>query len=290
MTKFARVLLLCLGVSGAVWAGTIPPSYSFVPSGALASTQIADQYYQVTFGSCTTGVVTSGAAGCVTDATGANYGLGGEGGAINASAFLADGSLYVSGGVSGSTNVYATAAASIQDTLNFQGFGNPNVETGTISMSANGAVSGVPYSDVSIGLQEEFYFGSTEEYFNLTADADTIGTSCTGDGTGFVVTECSSSDGTDLSLSMTFPLNSTGLNFLAGLSGATTDGTVFGTDPMSVSLPAGVTFTSDSGLFLTESSAPEPGTLVMFSVGLFLLCCRLESHRFNSRASRTAGK
>lgn len=89
---------------------------------------------------------------------------------------------------------------------------------------------------------------------------------------------------------MTFPLNSTGLNFEAELEGATTDGTVFGTDPMSVTLPSDVTFTSQSGLFLTESPTPEPGTFVIFSVGLLLLGYRARSHRFTTGASRTAAK
>ena len=61
-------------------------------------------------------------------------------------------------------------------------------------------------------------------------------------------------------------------------AGATCDGTH--TAALTINLPTGVTFTSDSGIFLTQSpgAAPEPGTWVMLaSAGLLFGISRLRS-------------
>jgi hypothetical protein len=144
-------------------------------------------------------------------------------------------------------------------------------------MTATGtAVGGDPsiYGNISTA---QISFGGY--YSDTGGDLGTVWTnaissSCFTNAAGVV--KCLSSDGTNLSISMDFPLSSlsSGLNFHMSLDcSAYGNASGYGNsscsykDPFTITLPAGVTFTSASGQFLT-APVPVPTAAWLFGSGL----------------------
>ena len=192
----------------------------------------------------------------------------------SASATLNTGDITVQAAWGGTAGGAVLAVGIIQDTLYFQG-ASPANGRGTIKMTtATGTLTGSATAD------EEMWVGG---FNNLPTGGMIQGTTTTGylqdtcydpgiysRGSPYGVILCVFSNGHDLSLSWDFPLSSipsTGLEFRAMLSCNPNTGTCNYQDPFTVTLPAGVTFTSASGQFLT-APVPVPAAVWLFGSGL----------------------
>lgn len=262
--RCARMVWLLWAMPLVAWGSTTSP---FGPSGVFAESIISDiSGYGYTFDSCTSGLLALSAT-CPSSGSGASYGLPGESGSFTSAADLATGGLSMVGNAT--SGVQATGYDYLEDTLNFNGRYTNDVSTGTITMTATGTETGAQ-SSARIDLDLTLDYGSTQ---TIAIDAYTgyLPQHCF---TGSFYTSCETSSADNLSVSITFPLNSSGVYLVAKIGGSAIGGTVSFEDPLTVSLPSGVTFTSQTGSFLTET-VPEPGTWLLAVAGLALAIHRL---------------
>ncbi len=185
----------------------------------------------------------------------------------------------------------ASAAARLFDTLTFHGPIGPT-DTVTITMTAN--LTYTPYTTFAGSFGGGFGLGSAfMELQSLGTDGSVIAQAfdCTpgspvcannpGFNSGSYVID---NNGNLYSISETVNLSQladSSLQVLMYLGASSSgEGSATADDPISVTLPAGITYTSASGLFLTQ--VPEPGTLASVAPGLLALVLM----RRRSRKSR----
>jgi hypothetical protein len=192
-------------------------------------------------------------------------------------------------------NGQAVASARLFDTLTFHGPISAG-ETVTITMTAT--LTYTPYYTFSGPFGGGFGIGGASmELQGLGTDGHAIAQAsyCTpndpicqtlpGSNFGSYVI---SNDGNTYSISESFDLSQLADSSLEVFMqvAATSSGTGSATadDPITVSLPEGITYTSASGLFLTE--VPEPGTLASFAPGLLALGLMRRRRAGRGRKSR----
>ncbi|HXZ46144.1 MAG TPA: VPLPA-CTERM sorting domain-containing protein [Pseudolabrys sp.] len=164
------------------------------------------------------------------------------------------------------------ASTFIYDFLKFSGYssGQHVVITATGS-----AASTLPNGFADLGLDLSFSQDPSAPN-NNSFDIDTFNvvSGCTNPSSFPDVTVCRNNNGGSLGVSIDFPINyvnpANGVYLRAFLDctdhSATGGGTCDATDPITITLPAGVTFTSASGQFLTAVPVPAAGWL--FGSGL----------------------
>lgn len=196
----------------------------------------------------------------------------------SASATLTSGDISVYANNGGA--VITGSNGTLQDILYFGG-SIPSGGHVVFSMSASGALVGdaVATLHLNAGLSQ---FGSPSipapSFGVSAANSSNVIATCTHPGNFLDINQCVSTNGTDkLSLSLDLPLYyvdpSYGFNFSASLGCEVNgpNGGNYGTcnfnDPITITLPAGVTFTSASGQFLT-APVPIPTAVWLFGSGL----------------------
>jgi hypothetical protein len=251
---------------------------SFGPSGngvfGIAGDGNPSAFFEVVCGSPSTFALSPGSCSAGTVAGFASDGTAYSDSA-SASSSLAAGALSVEGTTIGSTEGEAQSFAKMSDTLYFSG-GTP-YEVGTITMTATGTHSGSGVVFMTLG--EQFLYGGSGGVVSVGCGAETgfLGSSLCPVAYGGIAVPLGgtgSSDGTNLSVTLTFPLFSSGVDFLFSMQGVSAgDGSYSYTDPITLTLPAGVTYTSDSGEFLTGTATgvPEPSTFVLLFTGIVML-------------------
>lgn len=239
------------------------PARGQVPVGAIVSASVNG-------GGCRTGFVVPSAS-C---STGVFVGTTPDGTAFSDSASAAGnlktGTLVFDASGSGD-GADATAGATLQDVLNFSG-GNPS-GTALVTMTATGSIVGDPGASIElvwIALSPPPGAPGSQD-----AGASTLGpfgSFCTTPSpTPFgTITTCASSSGGNLSVSSTIPVTEGPVELRLTLQGGESgSGSVDYSDPITITLPPGVTFTSQSGAFLQGTGVvPEPASLVLFGTGL----------------------
>jgi len=262
-----KIALTAILMSAPSLAGAFPVYY---PSGSLGTAMLpgASQF-----------ILCSAPAGCATGSISDTFNGIPWTGSASSSVALNTADLAVNAVLSGADHtISAQASASVVDTLHFYGAFAPDARA-VFTMTATGtAVGGDPnlYGQVSFA---SMYFGG---YWSDTGGGDmtiwtnVISSNCFTDAAGVV--RCASSDGTNLSISLDVPLASlftpNGFNFHMSLE-CTAYGNASGygssscsyIDPFTITLPAGVTFTSASGQFLT-APVPVPAAAWLFGSGL----------------------
>lgn len=227
-----------------VLCGVPPPGVSLFPSSSSCSTGTAGT------ASDGTAYTTSGAAG----------------------ADLRTGSLTASASSSGPDEAGAGASAQLRDVISFSG--GTAGETANVLMTATGTLSGNSSTGISSDASISFIWlsrslnaeggGGVDAVFGVgtTCSAETLG--------GTPITNCLSSDGTNLSVTTQIPVDAGAIQLIISLdASATGTGAANYSDPIKITLPPGVTFTSESGLFLTApSTVPEPSSFLLLVTGL----------------------
>jgi hypothetical protein len=187
-------------------------------------------------------------------------------------------------------NVYGAedATASLFDTLTFHGSFAPD-DVVTLSMIAD-----VHYSDDHTGQQgSAFGNGSTFMEFLIhgtdgrvlgeAVDCSPTSAICTNSPPVFVGDYTVHNVGSTYSISETVKLSQlqdSSFTFLMYLGAqAIGDASAVIVDPITVSVPNGVTYTSASGVFLTNAAVPEPASWAMLLVGLGGLGAALRGRR-----------
>lgn len=190
------------------------------------------------------------------------------------SADLASGTLVVSANASGPTDE-ADAFARLSDVIKFSSPLTPWTATGSVSMDTTGAIlgSGLGTAEASVALASadsgapvQFRFASTDCNSPALGFSGPLPFPCTqlppGGGSFFQT------------LTLFFTVTDTNpflsVDFL--LAGEASGSTVNFSDPITITIPPGFTFTSASGVFLTKTKVvapvPEPGTLTLMTTGL----------------------
>lgn len=194
-----------------------------------------------------------------------------SGATVLSSANLANGDLMAQSTLFGPYSSPTNAGASISDILTFSGnFSGTDVVT--VTMSAVATYIGPGTADISLTGQRD-YDGFTFATATTCVNPD-YSSLCEGkiDQTAINHGSYSISDsGDELSITETFPLidlygGGLKLSFSVGTYG---EATIY--DPISITVPEGVTYTSDSGVFLSElntTPVPEPFSLSLFGAGL----------------------
>ena len=263
----------CLLLPTTIWASSI-----YGPSGAQATAGVFDNGGSSLIAFCNSGLISS-VASCDTG-TILGYSSAGPAfsGSASSNAAVATGGLTVTTGGAGADGIQEGAGAVINDTLYFHG-GNAQ-QTGQITMTATGTLAGNDsYAMVSLRdhftypLYMPYGFAGNGPWENITAAwTNQLGSTCYSP-SALPTEVCASSDGQNLSVSVTFPLSVDGVYFIFAMNGVSSgDGAVSYTDPITVTLPPGVTFTSDSGQFLTQPegspTVPEPSSAWLLGIGM----------------------
>jgi hypothetical protein len=258
--RLVMQLLIWMAAPAGAWGGSI-----FGPSGAQASATMDDSYYGNVFGSCNSGLQAI-SADCPLTAGGTGQ-FAGLTGWVDPRADLHTGDLTVMGmgsGVAGPTMGAVGGTASLEDTVYFGPYAN-DFEMGTITVTASGT-GGRAALDLTEHFEDPPVWIGIQGQSLIAYSYLQRALACNYLGYQPYVEECSSSSGGNMMLSLTFPLDSHGVYFTVSLSASVAGGSVSYTDPISISLPTGVTFTSASGQFL--ATTPEPGTLPAAIVAL----------------------
>jgi len=189
-------------------------------------------------------------------------------------AVVASGDLAVAIGGVGDPGIAEGASAAFSDTLYFHG-GNAQ-QTGQITMTASGDLEGIgSYAAETLFVYFTSFlpsYGNGPWGNGDTAATTQPGSSCSS-ASPLPSEVCRSSDGRNLSISVTFPLSADGVYIAFRLeAGNSGDGGVRYTDPITLTLPPGVTFTSESGLFLTQqagsTTVPEPSSAWLLGIAM----------------------
>jgi hypothetical protein len=194
----------------------------------------------------------------------------------------------------GSDAVYATATAATGDILTFSG--NKAGEFGTLTATGSGTASNSGFASLEAEVDVSGNWGPDTGYYwegagVVSETNSTIGSSCTTyqdieRDNGYIVgsvgglTQCVSAVKGLLTLSIEFPLDPSvvagGLGISIALQESTNgDGNVSYSDPVTLTLPAGVSFVSQAGqdYTLPPAGVPEPSTLLIYANGLLGLAC-----------------
>ncbi len=227
--------------------GAVCVTWALSAGSALATCPIFSAYYVP---GSTFGAAAAAATGCFQPVVGGAGSLSAADSRLytSASADLRTGVLTTFAGASGQ---YPSAA--LWDTLTFSGL-PAGGSTLTTSLSLTGGLT-----------------GSASAYIQLSAGASPDA--------GNTTTTALTKDYFPASVSHDF-LAQNGVPYLlfAGMSGSSNSGTIDLLDPptYSIGLPAGVTFTSASGVFTNVGAVPEPATALLWALaGLGLLTRRL---------------
>ena len=206
-------------------------------------------------------------AACATGGSG----IAGDGLAFNATASstadLSGGDLSAQASVTGDINTNPIGVANLSDTLFFHGTITPG-ERVMLDLTADGALGGTAQASLSFAG----YWADGGFFTHTQADTLQPGSICITDPVSTVVT-CETSSGGALDVNVNLPLSllGNGYNFLANLGcqayGGPTSGSCSYSDPFTVTLPQGVTFTSASGVFLT-APVPLPASAWLLLGGL----------------------
>ncbi len=259
MTKKIILALTLLAASTVVSANLVP---------GIGAQAIASDNFAVTGSSCVTDFLIPMAScsygGASASATVSN----------GTTANLGDITVQATGNNTGISGVMAGGI--IQDTLSFQG-NIPANGRGKIEMTATGTLSGSAYAS------EDLWVGGFNVSGLLTPGNMIQGAVVTGNiqntcydpgisssGSPYGITLCVFSDGHNLGISWDFPLSSvasTGLEFRALLEciAAGAGQTCNYQDPFTITLPAGVTFTSAANQL---APVPVPTAAWLFGSGL----------------------
>ena len=173
--------------------------------------------------------------------------------------------------------------ASLRDTLSFQGPGSTVPVTMSVHLDGSFAMSGST-GLAQLGVAADLVLGGQSAQIILDRTyvpagnhfyppANTVNGTVNGKPGSYVITSLNMAEGTAI-LSGTFSTNtiySTSVGLLLQYS-MLEPGTVAAADfshtaLVSISLPAGYSYSSGSGVFLT-SAVPEPGSLPLFAAGL----------------------
>lgn len=269
--RAVEILILlggCLVLPPTTWA-----SHYYGPSGAVAGAQIFNWEYNSILANCSSGFLPSAAACDTGTVLGYSYSGDAYSGSAAGIAKLANGVLDLN--VSGGNAISSGANVGIKDSLYFQGA--TAGQMGQLTMTATGALSG-DNAEVQESLYVSFMYDYSTPYgyagpgpWDNSATASTrYPLSWCYAPSALPTQACYSSDGQNLMVSVTFPLNSDGIYFVAAMNGYVTgEGGVGYTDPFIVTLPPGVTFTSASGLFLApaaDTAVPEPSSALLVGI------------------------
>src|SRR5947208_1329719 len=257
--KSITVVTVAMSMLPAAWAGSIWGSpFALAIDGVVPVIE------------CNTGNL-PGSASCTTGT------ISGPGFTASSSSYaaLAGGDLTVNSSLVSNQGVIVYGMAEIFDSLYFQG-GNSG-QFGQITMTSTGTVTGdginnwasagmiVNYGDLFTGLFQVAQAVTTKNPHATQCDAGALGAQI-----------CYSSDGQNLTLTATFPLSPDGVAVAFTLNSfVSVPGALSYTDPITITLPPGVTYTSESGTFLTSTSAvPEPSSMPIFAMGILTLLGR----------------
>jgi len=257
--KTIKVVLMALAILPAAWAGSIWGSPFALAIDGVVPIMECNTGNLPGSASCSTGPI----SGSGFTASGSSY------------AALAGGDLTVNGSVVGAQGVIVYGTAEIFDSLYFQG-GNSG-QFGQITMTSTGTVTGdrnnnfatagmiVSYGDLFNGTFQVAQSVTTRNPHPTQCDAGALGAQI-----------CYSSDGQNLTVTATFPLSPDGIGVAFTLNSlVSVPGALSYTDPITITLPPGVTYTSESGTFLTAAAAvPEPSSTAFFVMGILTLLGR----------------
>jgi hypothetical protein len=207
--------------------------------------------------------------------TGAGIDLSEHSSAVDVSGSLASGATHIYASTINATvgGIYTEAFASveIQDLLQFA-VGGTGSDTITFGLSLDGSVASAYGLDYSMLVQENF--GTAFEYWDAGSAAPPNTSPTSGWNTALFTNN--SETGFNFTGTMTVTNGETvPILFLEQLE--CVDGTVCdfsNTTQMSLILPSDVTYTSASGVFLTQTAAtPEPSSLMLFGSGIAAVLC-----------------
>jgi len=180
--------------------------------------------------------------------------------------------IFASGGQDGVT---AQGIATISDGLHFTvaGAGSGTVTDIGVTFAVHGTVAQGPQTQPYWNVSSQLLFGGAG--FSSALDAQVGSVTFSDSASNWVSYGFGSNTADDIVFEGTYALTgaSTDLGIYAVLNASCGGGVSCDfahTGAVSLSLPNGVSLSSDSGVFLTASNVPEPGTLALLSAGLAL--------------------
>ena len=189
----------------------------------------------------------------------------------NSAADLTNGTIHLYAQSTGAGS--AIAKANLQDVLTFHVTGGTPVNIG-VSLRISGSLTGGPSSGGELDLADFEFDGATDGFVQYVSDLSDGTATITREGSSNWVSASFAGTTADTLVfngvyALTDPNEVVDLTWNTQAS-ATADATAdySHTGQLSLSLPAGVTFSSASGVFLSAAAVPEPGTLVLLTTAL----------------------